>query len=156
MGGAARGRGHGPDGGRLLLLRAATAPRHPLARQALAGAEDDVPHVRDRLERVRNGAGLAPTQLRTAPSLIAAMSAGLGGDDLVLCTGSEAVSFGLRWRALGDLRLVRGYAVAGRERELLARFLEFAGADVAELLQSAPVAGGPSETRPTRGGTHAD
>ncbi|MFB9310139.1 DNA-binding transcriptional LysR family regulator [Agromyces hippuratus] len=118
--------------------------------------EDDVPHVRDRLERVRNGAGLAPTQLRTAPSLIAAMSAGLGGDDLVLCTGSEAVSFGLRWRALGDLRLVRGYAVAGRERELLARFLEFAGADVAELLQSAPVAGGPSETRPTRGGTHAD
>ncbi|MBM7830831.1 DNA-binding transcriptional LysR family regulator [Agromyces cerinus] len=118
--------------------------------------EDDVPHVRDRLERVRNGAGLAPTQLRTAPSLITAMAAGQGGDDLVLCTSSEAVVYGLRWRALGDLRLVRGYALAGRERELLARFLEVAGADVAELLQSAPVAGGPSETRPTRGGAHAD
>ena len=118
--------------------------------------EDDVPHVRDRLELVRNGAGLAPTQLRTAPSLITAMSAGLGGADLVLCTSSEALAFGLRWRALGDLRLVRGYALAARERELGSRFLEVAGERIAELLQSAPVAGGPAETRPTHGGTHAD
>ncbi|SIN78977.1 LysR family transcriptional regulator [Agromyces cerinus] len=118
--------------------------------------EDDVPHVRDRLERVRNGAGLAPAQLRTAPSLITAMSAGLGGGDLVLCTSAEALAFGLRWRALGDLRLVRGYALAARERELGSRFLEFAGPSLAELLQSAPVAVGRAETLPTRSGTHED
>ncbi|WP_162257681.1 LysR family transcriptional regulator [Agromyces sp. Root81] len=118
--------------------------------------EDDVPHVRDRLERVRNGAGLAPTQLRTAPSLITAMSAALCGDDLVLCTRSEAADFGLSWRALGDLRLVRGYALAAHERELAARFLEFADPSLAELLRSDSVAGGSAENRPRREGPHAD
>lgn len=118
--------------------------------------EDDVPHVRDRLERVRNGAGLAPTQLRTAPSLITAMSAALGGDDMVLCTSAEARAFGLRWRALGDLRLVRGYALATRERELGSRFLEVAGARVAELLQSDAVAGSETPTLRTPSGTRAD
>ncbi|MFC9560832.1 LysR family transcriptional regulator [Agromyces sp. NPDC056965] len=117
--------------------------------------EDDVPHVRDRLERVRNGAGLAPAQLRTAPSLITAMSAALGGD-VVLCTSAEAGAFGLRWRALGDLRLVRGYAIAARERELGSRFLEVAGARVAELLQSDAVAGSESLALPTPSGTRAD
>lgn len=118
--------------------------------------EDDVPHVRDRLELVRNGAGLAPTQLRTAASLITAMAAALGGGDLVLCTSAEAAVFGLRWRALGDLRLVRGYALAARERDLASRFLEFAGPRLVELLQSEPVAGISAGTRSAQGGTHAD
>jgi DNA-binding transcriptional LysR family regulator len=118
--------------------------------------EDDVPHVRDRLELVRNGAGLAPTQLRTAASLITAMAAALGGDDLVLCTSAEASAFGLRWRALGDLRLVRGYALAARERDLAVRFLEFGEPRLVELLQSEPVSGSAAMTRSRRGGTHAD
>ena len=118
--------------------------------------EDDVPHVRDRLELVRNGAGLAPTQLRTAASLITAMAAALGGDDLVLCTSAEAAVFGLRWRALGDLRLVRGHALASRERDLVSRFLEFAGPRLVELLQSEPVAGISAGTRSAQGGTRAD
>lgn len=118
--------------------------------------EDDAPHVRDRLELVRNGAGLAPTQLRTAASLITAMAAALSSDDLVLCTSAEADAFGLRWRALGDLRLVRGYALAARERDVSSRFLEFAGPRLVDLLHSEPVTGIARETRSAHGGTHAD
>ena len=84
------------------------------------------------------------------------MAAALGGDDLVLCTSAEAGAFGLRWRALGDLRLVRGYALAARERDLASRFLEFAGSRLDELLQSESVAGISAGTRSAQGGTHAD
>ncbi|WP_232497746.1 helix-turn-helix domain-containing protein [Agromyces humatus] len=98
--------------------------------------EDEVPHVRDRLERVRNGAGLVPGQLRIAPSIITAMAEAIGGGDRVLCTRAEADGFGLGWRPLGDLRLVRGYALASRDGDLAARFTEATGAHLAALLRA--------------------
>ena len=96
--------------------------------------EDDVPNVRDRLERVRNGAGLVPGHLRFASTLVDAMSQVLATDDLALCTPSEADAFGLAWQPLGDLHLVRGYALTHRDRELAHRFADAARPHVAAVL----------------------
>ncbi|WP_156891414.1 hypothetical protein [Agromyces subbeticus] len=95
--------------------------------------EDDVPPVRDRIERARNGAGLIPSQMRVADSVITAMSEALG-DDLVLCSPREAHEFGLHWRALGDLHLRRGYALAARDAHLGEQFVAAVGPFLAELL----------------------
>ena len=95
--------------------------------------EDDVPNVRDRLERVRNGAGLAPGHLRIAPSLVGAMAAALSGD-LALCTPAEAHAFGLTWHPLGDLHLVRGYALGHRDAHLAGKLRALAGPNLAAIV----------------------
>ncbi|WP_164863507.1 LysR family transcriptional regulator [Agromyces sp. LHK192] len=84
--------------------------------------EDDVPNVRDRLDRVRNGAGLAPGHLRVASSPAAAMAKAIADDDLVLCTPAEAEAYDLAWHPLGDLHLLRGYALVHRDADLARRF----------------------------------
>ncbi|WP_169053795.1 LysR family transcriptional regulator [Agromyces sp. H66] len=96
--------------------------------------EDDVPNVRDRLEQVRNGAGLTPGHLRIAPSLVAAMARAMADDDLVLATRAEADAFGLAWHPLGDLHVVRGYALLSRDPLLARRFTDAAGEMLSDLL----------------------
>ncbi|WP_306998871.1 LysR family transcriptional regulator [Amycolatopsis thermophila] len=74
--------------------------------------EDDVPHIRDRLFHLRDSLGLRPSQVATAESLIAAVADVLGSADLLLCSESQAAELELHWRPLGELDLVRGYALA--------------------------------------------
>ncbi len=74
--------------------------------------EDDVPHVRDRLTRVRDAAGLAPAQVTVASSLVAAAAEALASMDLLLCSPQQAVELGLFWRPIGEVRLARGFDLA--------------------------------------------
>ncbi|MFD6093875.1 LysR family transcriptional regulator [Oerskovia sp. NPDC060338] len=96
--------------------------------------EDDVPHVRDRMERVRDEAGLAPVQVRVAESTVRALSEILVSDDLVLCTRPEASTYELRWRPLGDQQLVRAYAVGAADESLAARFVALCSSAVVTVL----------------------
>ncbi|WP_419997938.1 LysR family transcriptional regulator [Streptomyces boninensis] len=73
--------------------------------------EDDVPHIRDPLVRLRDAAGLQPAQLATAPDLATAAAEVLGSRDLLLCSPPQARELGLDWRPLGELPLARGYAL---------------------------------------------
>ncbi|PZA21489.1 hypothetical protein, partial [Modestobacter versicolor] len=79
--------------------------------------EDDVPHVRDRLTRLRDAVGLHPGQLGVARSLVTAAAQVLGSADVLLCSAVQADELGLHWRPLGELAVVRGYDVAGQGRE---------------------------------------
>jgi len=79
--------------------------------------EDDVPHVRDRLTRLRDAVGLHPDQLAVARSLVTAAAQVLGSADVLLCSAVQAEELGLHWRPLGELTVLRGYDVAGRARE---------------------------------------
>ncbi|WP_022904730.1 LysR family transcriptional regulator [Curtobacterium sp. B8] len=106
------GRGHDDDAGNRLRT----------------GPEDSVAHVRDPLGRAGEVAGLAPSQLPTDTSLTSSLASVLGDGDLLLCSEAEATSLGLHWRAIVDLRLVRGYALAA-ESPQDARRIEAAVAD---------------------------
>lgn len=117
---------------------------HGGTRRVWLQPEDDVPAVRDRVERVRNGAGLVPSQLRVAASVINAMSETMGGDDVVLCAAHEAEEFGLGWRPLGDVHLMRGYALSSRDGELAARFTTAAGSLLAAVLRCDRADGAPT------------
>ncbi|MCO6007595.1 LysR family transcriptional regulator [Actinoallomurus purpureus] len=74
--------------------------------------EDDVPHIRDRLFRVRDAVGLRPAQITVAPSLVAATAEVVGAGDLLLCSPKQAGDLGLHWRPVGEIRVARGYGVA--------------------------------------------
>lgn len=74
--------------------------------------EDDVPHVRDRVLRVRDAVGLPPSQVAVAGSLTAAAAAVFGSADLLLCSAVQAEQLGLHWRPVGEISLSRGYGVA--------------------------------------------
>ncbi|UMP05378.1 LysR family transcriptional regulator [Amycolatopsis sp. EV170708-02-1] len=73
--------------------------------------EDDVPHLADRLFRIRDAVGLRPAQVSVADSLTAAAAAVFGSDDLLLCSAAQATELGLAWRAIGEIRLVRGFEI---------------------------------------------
>jgi DNA-binding transcriptional LysR family regulator len=74
--------------------------------------EDDVPHVRDRVQRVRDAVGLPPAQVAVAGSLTAAAAAVFGSADLLLCSAAQADDLGLHWRPVGEVALARGFGVA--------------------------------------------
>lgn len=74
--------------------------------------EDDVPHVRDRIVRARDGLGLRPSQVVVAGSLTSAVAEVLGSADLLLCPAAQADELDLHWRPLGGVVLARGYDVA--------------------------------------------
>ncbi len=57
------------------------------ARRIWIQPEDDVPHIRDPLTRLRDAAGLRPGQVLAAPDLTAAAAEVLCSDDLLLCSG---------------------------------------------------------------------
>ncbi len=73
--------------------------------------EDDVPHIRDRIYRVRDTVGLRSGQVRVAHSVSAAAAAALGSGDFVLGSVEQARELGLHWTPVGELELVRGFAV---------------------------------------------
>lgn len=78
--------------------------------------EDDVPHIRDQVVRLRDAVGLRPAQVGAA-SLVTAAAEVLGSTDLLLCSRVQADELGLHWRPMGELDLVRGYDVAAALRE---------------------------------------
>nr|WP_174267921.1 LysR family transcriptional regulator [Nocardioides zeae] len=87
-------------------------------RRVLLLPEDDVPHVRDPLLRLRDALGLRPGQVVVAPSDASATAAVLAGD-LVVCSAAEATALDLRWRPLGELgdgTWARGHALVAVDR----------------------------------------
>ncbi|GAA1967162.1 LysR family transcriptional regulator [Agromyces allii] len=126
----------GADSGDEPFYLAELRPRRgtPERRRLWLQPEDDVPNVRDRLERVRNGAGLATDHLRVATSLVTAVARAIGDGDLVLCTNAEAREADLAWHPLGDLALRRGYTLVHRDADLGARFVEATGGLLPDLL----------------------
>ncbi|RSM59196.1 LysR family transcriptional regulator [Amycolatopsis sp. WAC 01376] len=108
LGLASRGK---PRAGALHLetLRVGRSGRTP--RRVWIQPEDDVPHIRDRLFRIRDSVGLRPAQVPVADSLTAAAAAVFGSDDLLLCSPAQSAELGLAWRPLGELRLARGFEI---------------------------------------------
>lgn len=117
--------------------------------------EDDVPHVRDHLERAGHRAALVPAQVTVAASLIAAVSAVAGGDDLLLCSPAQAEELDLSWRPLAGAPVARGYRVsaatsddADRLRTDLGPYVAHAVGASAELeAGDLPRAEGPADVR---------
>ncbi|MFF8831250.1 LysR family transcriptional regulator [Streptomyces sp. NPDC015131] len=92
-------------------LRAGRGDAGPLRRIWLQ-PEDDVPHIRDPLTRLRDATGLRPAQLVVAADLTSAAAEVLGTADLLVCSEAQAGELGLVWRPLGDVALSRGFALA--------------------------------------------
>ncbi|MEV8452671.1 LysR family transcriptional regulator [Streptomyces sp. NPDC052095] len=92
----------------LRLGRGSTGP----ARHVWLQPEDDVPHLRDPLTRLRDALGLRPGQLAVAADPTTALAEVLRTRDLLLCSSDQAREFGLHWRPVGELSLGRGYALA--------------------------------------------
>lgn len=97
----------------LRVVRASTEP----TRRVWIQPEDDVPHIRDPLTRLRDALGLRPAQLVTAPDLTTATAEVLSTGDLLLCSPAQAAELALHWRPVGEVALRRGFAlvVAGAE-----------------------------------------
>ncbi len=74
--------------------------------------EDDVPHIRDPLTRLRDAMGLQPAQLVVATDLTTAAAEVLCSPDVLLCSPAQAGELALNWRPLGEIALTRGYALA--------------------------------------------
>ncbi|WIX91813.1 LysR family transcriptional regulator [Amycolatopsis sp. DG1A-15b] len=73
--------------------------------------EDDVPHVRDGVLRVRDAVGLSPAQVAVADSLTSAAAEVFASEDLLLCSVAQAEDLGLSWRPIGELEPARGFGV---------------------------------------------
>lgn len=142
-----------PAGARIHLetLRAGRTDRDP-PRRVWLQPEDEVPHIRDPLARLRDAVGLRPAQLMSAGSPAAAAAEVLCSRDLLLCSRAQAAELGLHWRPLGELRPVRGFAVAAAVRADAERIRELLGGGIARCLgaepqgASGPRAGGPART----------
>ncbi|MFG2888385.1 LysR family transcriptional regulator [Streptomyces sp. NPDC048248] len=74
--------------------------------------EDDVPHIRDPLTRLRDAVGLRPAQLVAADDLTTAAAEVLCTRDLLLCSPAQADELALTWRPIGEITLGRGFALA--------------------------------------------
>lgn len=104
----------------LETLRVGRSGRAP--RRVWIQPEDDVPHVRDRLIRVRDSIGLKPAQVAVAASLTSAVATVFGSADLLLCSADQAAELGLGWRPIGEISPLRGFDVAaglGEDAETL-------------------------------------
>ncbi|NEA11831.1 LysR family transcriptional regulator [Streptomyces californicus] len=91
-------------------LRLGRASKGP-ARRIWIQPEDDVPHIRDPLTRLRDAAGLRPGQVLAAPDLTGAAAEVLCSDDLLLCSRAQADELALVWLPIGELTPRRGYAL---------------------------------------------
>lgn len=96
-------------------------------------SEDDVPQIRDRVTRLGDSLGLAPSQMATAP-LAAALAEVLGSADLLLCSRRQADELDLYWTPIGELDLSRGYALHAETIDDAARLREAVGADIGRCL----------------------
>ncbi|MEV4971024.1 LysR family transcriptional regulator [Streptomyces scopuliridis] len=92
----------------LRMGRASPGP----ARRIWIQPEDDVPHVRDPLTRLRDAVGLRPAQLVAAADLTTAAAEVLCTRDLLLCSPAQAGELALSWRPIGEIALSRGFALA--------------------------------------------
>lgn len=101
----------------LETLRAGRADRGVRRRCVWLQPEDDVPHIRDQVTRLRDAVGLRPAQVVVASSLVAAAAEVFGSADLLLCSRHQAEELGLHWRPVGEIELVRGYDVVAGLRE---------------------------------------
>ncbi|MFJ8537631.1 LysR family transcriptional regulator [Streptomyces sp. NPDC093591] len=105
-----------PGGGPIYLdtLRPGRADRDRRPRRVWLQPEDDVPHVGDRLARLRDAVGLRPAQLTTAPTLATAAADVLSHGDALLCSAAQARELGLHWRPVGELgpAFARGFSLA--------------------------------------------
>jgi DNA-binding transcriptional LysR family regulator len=102
--------GPGPEPVYLETLRPGRAERS--FRRIWIQPEDDVPHVRDRLEQMGHRAALMPAQITVAASLIAAASETMRAGDFLLCSPPQADELGLRWRELAGAPVARGYSLS--------------------------------------------
>ncbi len=106
-------------GGALYLdtLRPSRTDREQRPRRVLLQAEDDVPHVRDRLARLRDAVGLRPAQLVVVADLAAAVGEVLSRGDALVCSPAQARDLRLHWRPVGELAagLARGYALVAAD-----------------------------------------
>jgi DNA-binding transcriptional LysR family regulator len=105
-----------PGGGPIYLdtLRPGRADRDQRTRRVWLQPEDDVPHIRDRLARLRDAVGLRPAQLAVAPSVAAAAADVLSRGDALLCSAGQARELRLHWRPVGELDtgFARGFSLA--------------------------------------------
>ncbi|MBR7837300.1 LysR family transcriptional regulator [Actinospica durhamensis] len=115
---AARAVGSRAGGARLESLRPSRT--EPTFRRVWIQPEDDVPYVRDVLQRAGHRAALLPAQISVANSLIAAVGAALRTGDFVLASADQARELGLAWRPIADASLARGYTVAAHVGETTA------------------------------------
>ncbi|KMS68212.1 LysR family transcriptional regulator [Streptomyces viridochromogenes] len=95
-------------------LRPGRADRDRRPRRVWLQPEDDVPHVRDRLARLRDAVGLRPAQLAVAPTVAAAAADVLSRGDALLCSAAQARELRLHWRPVGELgpAFARGFSLA--------------------------------------------
>lgn len=93
-------------------LRVGRAGQASRRRRIWIQPEDDVPHIRDRLFRLRDAVGLQPAQATVSATLTAAAAEVLGTTDLLLCSAKQAEEFELHWRPVGEIDLLRGYNVS--------------------------------------------
>jgi hypothetical protein len=82
--------------------------------------EDDIPAIRDPLLAQRDAQALAPAQVQPAGAVPAAVADVIAGDFL-LAPRARAVELGLHWTPLAEPRLVRRYALAADDPDLLQR-----------------------------------
>ncbi|TDC23260.1 LysR family transcriptional regulator [Streptomyces sp. 8K308] len=122
-------------------LRPGRTDRGQRPRRVWLQAEDDVPHIRDGLTRLRDAVGLRPAQLAVAHSLAAATAEVLSHGDALLCSPAEAGELRLHWRPIGELAagFGRGYAlvVADEADADAARVREACGRGIARCLGAA-------------------
>ncbi|GAB2618495.1 LysR family transcriptional regulator [Streptomyces capparidis] len=119
-------------------------------RRVLIQPEDDVPHIRDRMERLRDAVGLRPAQLVVETSLTAAAAAALSCDDLLLCSPAQADDLGLHWRPVGETGLARGFAIAAAAAGDPERLRTRLGDAIARCLGAPPSTDPARETGPAR------
>jgi DNA-binding transcriptional LysR family regulator len=106
----------------------------PALRRVWIQPEDDVPYVRDVLQRAGHRAALLPAQISVAASLVTAAGAALRTDDYLLASAEQAQDLGLSWQPIAEASLARGYKVAAHvgDDALLVRTL--VGAALARAL----------------------
>ncbi|WP_433572892.1 LysR family transcriptional regulator [Streptomyces sp. CA-251247] len=94
----------------LETLRVGRASVDPASRVWIE-PEDDVPHIRDPLTRLRDAVGLRPAQLVAAADLTSAAAEVLCSRDLLLCSPAQTEELALHWRPIGEIALSRGFAL---------------------------------------------
>lgn len=107
----------------------------PALRRVWIQPEDDVPHVRDVLQRAGHRAALLPAQISVAASLVTAVGAALRTGDFVLASADQARELGLAWRPIAEAAsLARGYTVAAHVGDDAVLIRTRVGAELARAL----------------------
>lgn len=96
--------------------------------------EDDVPHIRDPMERASHRTALVPAQIAVATSLTAAVSDVMRTGNLLLCPPAQAEELGLFWRPLAGAPVARGFTAAAATGEDAQRLRQGLWAPVAHCL----------------------